>query len=93
MNEENEAETIARHRRDAQADRERLVAEVGAHPPTSECPDAECDLCGFRDCPHKSPDHYLKDGCTACYAGPEVELEIAACSTAALPRPVQQPST
>lgn len=36
------------------------------HPPTMECPDPECLVCGVRDCPLGEPLHYHHDGCPAC---------------------------
>ena len=42
--------------------------EVKDHPPTSECPDPECIICGYRDCSHNEPLHYHHDGCPACFA-------------------------
>lgn len=37
------------------------------HPPYAECDDAECMVCGVRDCPHGEPLHYHHDECPACY--------------------------
>ena len=34
------------------------------HPATQDCPDAECALCGIRDC--GEPLHYHHDGCPSC---------------------------
>jgi len=39
---------------------------IDAHPPTDDCPDAECMICGMRDCPRGEPMHYDKDGCPVC---------------------------
>ncbi len=41
------------------------------HPPTSECPDAECAVCAIRDCPHQAAEHYWADGCPACTGPPQ----------------------
>ena len=43
-----------------------LLAAVPSHPPTRDCPDPECMVCGTRDCPHGEPLHYDDDGCPAC---------------------------
>jgi hypothetical protein len=45
---------------------EQLLEEVKTHPPTDECPDPECYICGTRDCPKHEPLHYHHDGCPAC---------------------------
>ncbi len=37
------------------------------HPATIECPEAECVVCAYRDCPYGSYTHYDKDGCTWCF--------------------------
>jgi hypothetical protein len=42
-------------------------SQIPTHPPTDECPDLECCVCGMRDCPHEEPLHYHHDGCPACY--------------------------
>lgn len=42
------------------------------HPPTHECPDEECMLCGLRDCPLDEPLHYHHDGCPACSKEPPI---------------------
>ncbi len=44
-----------------------LKEQVASHPPTNECADAECLVCGIRDCPHGEPLHYHHDGCPSCY--------------------------
>ena len=36
------------------------------HPPTAQCPDMECMVCGMRDCPDQEPLHYHHDGCPCC---------------------------
>jgi hypothetical protein len=43
-----------------------LRAEIPNHPPTDECPDQECVICGMRDCPYGGPLHYHHDGCPDC---------------------------
>lgn len=50
-----------------------LKAKVKDHPPTDQCPDQECMVCGVRDCPHGEPLHYHHDGCPACYFSPPSE--------------------
>ena len=40
---------------------------VAKHPPTELCPDMECLICGYRDCPHHEPLHYHHDGCPRGY--------------------------
>lgn len=40
--------------------------EAKNHPATTDCPDSECYICGWRDCPHHEPLHYHHDGCPAC---------------------------
>jgi hypothetical protein len=45
---------------------EAIAARIEGHPTTSECPDAECLVCGMRDCLHAEPLHYHHDGCPAC---------------------------
>jgi len=40
---------------------------IAQHPPTDQCPDLECLLCGVRDCPHGEPLHYHHDGCPDCW--------------------------
>lgn len=64
---ETPAEALARHRADERADFERYELEAAAHPATQDCPDAECDVCAFRDCPHHETMHYHHDGCPACH--------------------------
>ena len=64
------ADALARHRAEEQADFARYELEAAAHPATQDCPDAECDVCAFRDCPHHETLHYHHDGCPACH-GPE----------------------
>lgn len=46
---------------------DQLRAMVPLHPPTVDCPDLECLVCGIRDCPHGEPLHYHHDGCPSCY--------------------------
>lgn len=43
-----------------------LEERVKDHPPTDQCPDMECIVCGYRDCPHGEPLHYHHDGCPCC---------------------------
>lgn len=45
---------------------DRIRAEVASHPATADCPDQECLICGYRDCPYQEPLHYHHDGCPAC---------------------------
>jgi len=44
------------------------LAQIPGHPPTNECPDMECMVCGMRDCPQGAPEHYWHDGCPSCHA-------------------------
>lgn len=74
--EETEVEALARHQADNAADVVRYVIESETHPPTAECPDAECDVCAFRDCPHRETLHYHHDGCPACDAPPTPRTDL-----------------
>jgi hypothetical protein len=47
-----------------------LRAMVATHPPTDQCQDMECLVCGVRDCPDGEPLHYHHDGCPACWTPP-----------------------
>ncbi len=40
---------------------------VAGHPSLEDCQQDECCICGVRDCPHKEPGHYWKDGCPYCW--------------------------
>lgn len=44
-----------------------LIFNTEGHPPTNECDDPECMVCGYRDCPYHCPEHYWHDGCPICY--------------------------
>lgn len=44
--------------------------DVAEHPPTDQCPDMECMVCGMRDCPDREPLHYHHDGCPCCAMKP-----------------------
>lgn len=44
---------------------EQMVLEGYTHPPTNECDEDECMVCGIRDCPYGEPLHYHHDGCPA----------------------------
>lgn len=47
----------------------RVTAEAKRHPPTHDCPENECDVCAFRDCPMNDVLHYAcSDGCPSCNA-------------------------
>lgn len=47
-------------------ERDRQIdAIAAAHLPTVDCQNAECLVCGYRDCPKGEPLHYDKDGCAA----------------------------
>lgn len=41
---------------------------IEAHPPTKDCPDPECMVCGARDCKFHDETHYWHGGCASCYA-------------------------
>lgn len=43
-----------------------VAAHRGEFPALDDCPDHECYLCGFQECPHKEPLHFHHDGCPAC---------------------------
>ncbi len=49
-----------------------IVAQLPQHPPTDQCDDMECSVCGVRDCPYGDPLHYHHDGCPACYQATQV---------------------
>lgn len=44
-----------------------MAEEIEKHPPTDQCPDQECWICGARDCPFHEPLHYHHDGCPICF--------------------------
>lgn len=56
--------------------RARMIALIAAHPPTDECPDPECYICGARDCPFHEELHYHHDGCPACSQALDSIVEI-----------------
>ena len=35
------------------------------HPKLEDCPDPECMVCGYRECPLNEPMHFHHDGCPA----------------------------
>lgn len=43
-----------------------ILEAVKTHPPTDQCNDPECYICGYRDCPFHEELHYHHDGCPAC---------------------------
>lgn len=44
--------------------------EVVDHPTRDDCPDPECMICSWRDCPDHEPLHYDTDGpCPSCEDG------------------------
>ena len=44
-----------------------FVRASAGHPSRDECPDPECMICGYRDCPDHEPLHYDTDGpCPSC---------------------------
>lgn len=45
-----------------------ILAQLPEHPATAACPDPECLVCGYRDCPLHEPLHYHHDGCPAEWA-------------------------
>jgi hypothetical protein len=49
---------------------EQLASKVQSHPTREQCEQAECLICGIRDCPKGEPLHYDKDGCPAEYERP-----------------------
>jgi hypothetical protein len=62
-----------------------LKTQVPTHPPTDQCPDPECMVCGIRDCPHGEPLHYHHDGCPACYTAIISDIRISPATEAATP--------
>jgi len=66
-----------------------IARELPTHPPTADCPDLECLVCGVRDCPHGEPLHYHHDGCPAGWTCPRKApgAEHCACRPADEPQP------
>ena len=48
--------------------RKTVAEQMPTHPPTDQCEDMECLVCGMRDCPWGEPLHYHHDDCPACWA-------------------------
>lgn len=44
----------------------KITKQIPGHPPTAECKESGCLVCGTRDCPSGEALHYDKDGCPAC---------------------------